>query len=50
MYYNVCTSGYWWVTTAIDVIFVMIIVALALWIFKLCTGIFANWSSAKAKL
>ena len=49
MYGNVCIASNWWVTTAIDVIFVMIIVAVALWIVKLCTGIYANWSSAKAK-
>ena len=48
-YYDVCEPGYWWVTTAIEVVFVMIIVAIALWIVKLCTGIYANWSLAKAK-
>ena len=45
----VCTAGDWWVTTAIDVIFVMILLAVTLWIVKLFTGIYANWSSAKAK-
>lgn len=49
MYGNVCTASNWWVTTAIDVIFVMILLAVTLWIVKLCTGIYANWSSAKAK-
>jgi divalent metal cation (Fe/Co/Zn/Cd) transporter len=49
MYGNVCTASNWWVTTVIDVIFVMILVALALWIVKLFTGIYANSSSAKAK-
>ena len=49
MYGNVCTGSNWWVTTAIDVIFVMILLAVTLWIVKLCTGIYANWSTAKAK-
>ena len=48
-YYPACSTGYWWVTTEIDVIFVMIIVAVTLWIVKLYTGIYANWSSAKVK-
>ena len=44
MYGNVCTASNWLVATAIDIIFVMIIVAVALWMVKLCTGIYANWS------
>ena len=45
----VCTAWDWWVTTTIDAIFVMILLAVTLWIVKLCTGIYANWSTAKPK-
>ena len=34
-YYDVCEPGYWWVTTAIEVVFVLTILALTLWIIKL---------------
>ena len=43
-YYDVCEPGYWWVTTAIEIIFLMLIFAIALWIYKLITGIYANKS------
>ena len=49
MYGNVCAASNWWVTTTIDVIFVLILVALALLIVKHCTGIYANFSSVKSK-
>jgi hypothetical protein len=49
MYGNVCTASNWWVTAAIDVIFLVILLAVTLWIVKLCTGIYVNWSSAKVK-
>ena len=48
-YYDVCEPGYWWVTTAIEVIFVMLIFAIALWIYKLINGICATKSSHKEK-
>ena len=48
-YYDVCEPGYWWVTTAIEVIFVMLIFAIALWIYKLITGICATKFSHKEK-
>jgi hypothetical protein len=38
MYGNVCTTSNWWVTTAIDVIFVMAIIGVALWIIKQALG------------
>ena len=38
MYGNVCTASNWWVTTAIDVIFVMAIIGVALWIIKQALG------------
>ena len=34
-YYDVCEPGYWWVTTAIEVVFVLVIPALTLWIIRL---------------
>ena len=38
----VCTAGDWWVTSAIDVIFVMLLVGVALWIVKQGLGIRKN--------
>ena len=35
----VCTAGDWWVTSAIDVIFVMVLIGVGLWIVKQCLGI-----------
>ena len=36
----VCTATDWWVTSAIDVIFVMLLIVVALWIIKQCLGIY----------
>ena len=44
-YYDVCEPGYWWVTTAIEVVFVLTILALILWIIKLGIGIRTNMTS-----
>ena len=38
----VCTAGDWWVTSAIDVIFVMVLIGVALWIVKQGLGIRKN--------
>ncbi|MFL2812112.1 MAG: hypothetical protein ACJ0BV_11600 [Paracoccaceae bacterium] len=38
-YYDVCEPGYWWVTTAIEVIFVMLLIVVALWIVRQWLGI-----------
>ena len=38
-YYDVCEPGYWWVTTAIEVIFVMLLIVVALRIVKQVLGI-----------
>ena len=38
-YYDVCEPGYWWVTTAIEAVFVLAILTLILWIIKLGLGI-----------
>ena len=35
----VCTAGDWWVTSAIDVIFVMLLIVVALWIVRQWLGI-----------
>ena len=48
-YYDVCEPGYWWVTTAIEVIFVMLILAIALWIYKLIAGIYVSKINQKEK-
>ena len=34
-YYDVCEPGYWWVTTSIEAVFLLTILALTLWIIKL---------------
>ena len=47
MYGNVCTTSNWWVTTAIDVIFVMAIIGVALWIIKQGLGIRKNLRKAQ---
>ena len=47
MYGNVCTASNWWVTTAIDVIFVMAIIGVALWIIKQGLGIKKNLRKAQ---
>ena len=47
MYGNVCTASNWWVTTAIDVIFVMVIIGVALWIIKQALGIRKNLRKAQ---
>jgi len=39
-YYDVCEPGYWWVTTAIEAVFLLTILALTLWIIKLGLGIY----------
>ena len=38
----VCTAGDWWVTSAIDVIFVMVLIGVGLWIVKQGLGIRKN--------
>ena len=37
--YPSCTAQDWWVTSAIDVIFVMFLIGVGLWIIKQCLGI-----------
>ena len=44
-YYDVCEPGYWWVTTAIEVVFVLTILALILWIIKLGIGVRTKMTS-----
>ena len=39
-YYDVCEPGYWWVTTEIEAVFLLTILALILWIIKLGLGIY----------
>jgi hypothetical protein len=34
-YYDVCEPGYWWVTTAIEVVFILVILLLVVKIYKL---------------
>jgi len=34
-YYDVCEPGYWWVTTAIEVVFILVILLLIVKIYKL---------------
>ena len=34
-YYDVCEPGYWWVTTAIEVAFILVILLLIVKIYKL---------------
>jgi len=34
-YYDVCEPGYWWVTSAIEVIFILAILLLVVKIYKL---------------
>lgn len=41
-YYDVCEPGYWWVTTAIEVVFVLVILALTLWIIRLGIDIYTK--------
>ena len=36
----VCTATDWWVTSAIDVIFVMVLIGVGLWIIKQCIGVY----------
>ena len=42
MYGNVCTAINWWVTSAIDAIFVVLLIGVAIWIFKKGLGIRRN--------
>ena len=41
-YYDVCEPGYWWVTTAIEVLVVLILIGLSLWVIKNLLGIRKN--------
>jgi len=41
-YYDVCEPGYWWVTTAIEVLVVLMLIGLSLWVIKNLLGIRKN--------
>ena len=42
MYGNVCTASNWWITSAADAVFVMLLIGLALWIIEKGLGIRRN--------
>ena len=41
-YYDVCEPGYWWVTTAIEVLLVLMLIGVSLWVTKHLLGIRKN--------
>ena len=41
-YYDVCEPGYWWVTTAIEVLVVLMLIGVSLWVIKQLLGIRKN--------
>jgi len=41
-YYDVCEPGYWWVTTAIEVLVVLMLIGVSLWFIKRLLGIRKN--------
>ena len=42
-YYDVCEPGYWWVTTAIEVLLVLMLIGVSLWVTKHLLGIRKKW-------
>ena len=41
-YYDVCEPGYWWLTTAIEVLAVKMLIGVSLWFVKQLLGIRKN--------